>query len=212
MYSRNNPSPKYQELVAIYRTLHLEGDAALQYQAKDMFKGYTMLNSAAAIRSYITRTHAQTILDYGCGKGQQYEARNVEIPGKGLVNSVQEYWGVDSITRYDPAYTPFSTLPEGTFDGVICTDVLEHCPEMDIPWILSELFRYAERFVYANVASYPAKKTLPNGENAHCTIQPPQWWKQRILEAAETNPDVIYNFCIINKQGESLNIEEFTGR
>jgi hypothetical protein len=44
-------------------------------------------------------------------------------------NSMKEYWGVESIRCYDPGYPPFSTLPEGRFDGVICTDVLEHCPE-----------------------------------------------------------------------------------
>jgi hypothetical protein len=67
--------------------------------------------------------------------------------------------------------TPFSALPEGRFDGVVCTDVLEHCPEEDLPWIVGELFGYARLFVFANVACYPAAKKLPNGENAHCTIR-----------------------------------------
>ncbi len=66
-----------------------------------------------------------------------------------------------AIALYDPAYTPYMALPQGKFTmASICTDVLEHCPEQDIPWILSELFSYATRFVFANIACYPAKKTL----------------------------------------------------
>ena len=29
--------------------------------------------------------------------------------------------------------------------------------------------------MFANVACYPARKRLPTGENAHCTIRPPGW-------------------------------------
>jgi len=99
-------------------------------------------------------------------------------------NSMQEYWGVESIRCYDPGHPPFSVLPEGGFDAVICTDVLEHCPEEDLPWIVGELFGYARRFVFANVACYPAAKTLPNGENAHCTIRPVAFWRALFDRAA----------------------------
>jgi hypothetical protein len=67
---------------------------------------------------------------------------------------------------------------------VICTDVLEHCPEEDLPWIVGELFGYARLFVFANVACYPAMKTLPNGENAHCTIRPVEFWREIFQNAA----------------------------
>jgi hypothetical protein len=83
-----------------------------------------------------------------------------------------------SVHCYDPCVEEFSMLPQGVFDGVISTDMLEHCSEEDIPWILSEMFSYAENFVYVNVACYPAKKTLPSGENAHCTIKSPEWWSE----------------------------------
>ena len=55
-------------------------------------------------------------------------------------------------------------------------DVLEHCPEQDLRWIVAEIFGFANRFVFANVASYEAMTTLPNGENAHCTVRPSEWW------------------------------------
>ncbi len=91
---------------------------------------------------------------------------------------------MDEIRCYDPCYQPFNKLPDGKFDAVISTDVLEHCPEEDIPWIIDEIFGYANRFVFANVACYPAKKRLPNGENAHCTIRPPEWWEGILRETS----------------------------
>src|SRR5690606_11800435 len=99
-------------------------------------------------------------------------------------DSVLDYWDIAAVHCYDPCYAPYSKLPEGRFDGVVCTDVLEHCPEQDLPWIIGEIFGYADRFVYANVACYPARKHLPNGENAHCTIKPAAWWRTLLQEAS----------------------------
>jgi FkbM family methyltransferase len=101
-----------------------------------------------------------------------------------VADGIAEYWDVDEVQCYDPGYAPHSARPEGRFDGVICTDVLEHCPEEDVPWILEEIFGYAGRFVYLNVACYPARKTLPNGENAHITVRPPEWWREKVRAAA----------------------------
>jgi hypothetical protein len=107
---------------------------------------------------------------------------------------VKSYWGAKDIRCYDPGYEPFSELPRGTFDGVICTDVLEHCPEEDIPWILDELFGFARKFVFANVACFPARKTLPSGGNAHCTIRPVKWWKEHVQRAALRKPELLFQF------------------
>ena len=83
-------------------------------------------------------------------------------------------------------------MPRARFDGVISTDVLEHCPAEDIPWIIDEIFSFADEFVYLNVACYPAKKLLPNGENAHCTIEPPEWWKAHFDRALGQRPGLRY--------------------
>ena len=78
----------------------------------------------------------------------------------------------------------------GEFQVVTCMKVLEHCPEEDVDWILEEMFSYATRFVYATIACYPAQKHLPNGENAHCTIQPVEWWEARFARQAAACPGV----------------------
>ena len=66
---------------------------------------------------------------------------------------------------------------------VICTDVMEHIPEVDVGWLLEEQFKLSRKCVYGNIASYPAAKMLANGENAHCTIKPFEWWMETIAKA-----------------------------
>ena len=58
--------------------------------------------------------------------------------------------------------------------------------------LIGELFGYAERFVFANVACYPARKTLPNGENAHCTIISVERWKELFESAAAKRPEILW--------------------
>lgn len=142
----------------------------------------------------LIKTHqARTLLDYGSGKGMQWRMDfNLDVLGPTTEKRLIRYLGLDEIRCYDPGYQPLSKLPEGEFDGVICLDVLEHCPEQDMGWILDQIFGYARKFVFANIASYPAKKHLPNGENAHCTIKPIEWWRELIDETTNNHPDVRY--------------------
>jgi hypothetical protein len=194
-YSRDAPSPRYRELLALYRQMHLEGERSLGLPAARTFSGGSLLRHAPRIKQLIDATGARTLLDYGSGKGQQYVARNLELPDGSRIETLADYWGGALITCYDPAYEPLARLPVGRFDGVVCTDVLEHCPEEDIPWIVDDLFSFARRFVFANIASFPAIKSLPNGENAHCTVRPPEWWAGLLHAAAHRHPGLRY--CVL---------------
>ncbi|HEX6111833.1 MAG TPA: class I SAM-dependent methyltransferase [Geminicoccaceae bacterium] len=177
MYSREEPGPRYRKLTELYRRMHVEGDRTIGMPSEQTFAGGSVLRHVPEIKKLIDETGAQTLLDYGAGKGHQYAWRDVELPNGSRVESLTAYWGVTGIALYDPGYEPLTSMPSGTFDGVICTDVLEHCPAEDIPWIIDELFGFACRFVYVTIAAYDAIKTLPNGENAHCTVRPPDWWR-----------------------------------
>lgn len=193
-FSRTAPSERYQELLSMYQIVHDDGLRDQNISAREAFSGGSLKRQLPYVRALIQATGARTILDYGAGKGGAYKARDFDLKGH-TISSVQDYWGVESITCYDPAYQPYAALPEGEFDGVICIDVLEHLPESDLPWVLEEQFRYARRFVFGNIASYPANKTLPNGENAHCTIRPLPWWRDTIIaarEAAGSNADYLF--------------------
>jgi hypothetical protein len=200
-YTRGSPSPRYRELLSQYRHLHVHGEQRMNLPAEKTYNGRSLPRHAPRIKALVDAHQARTLLDYGAGKGHQYRPMEVRLADGRVFGSIPEFWGVDSVTCYDPAYEPFSRMPAGTFDGVICTDVLEHCPEQDIPWILGELFGFARQFVFANVACYPAMKHLPNGENAHCTVRPADWWREQLQRASSDHPAIRYEF-LLDEPGE----------
>ncbi len=194
-YSRQSPSPRYRELLALYSRMHVEGDRQRNTPPEQLYPGDSMPRHARPIKELIDRHGAKSILDYGAGKGMQYKNVRIQVEGGGWFPSIPAYWGVTSVTCYDPAYEPFRRLPLGPFDGVVSTDVLEHCPEDDVEWIVTEMFGYARKFVYANVACYPAIKHLPTGENAHCTIRSTEWWDTLVRGIAAKFPAVRFQFA-----------------
>lgn len=195
-FSRNEPSPRYQRLLELYRTMHVEGERFLGVSPEHTFPGKSLPPQAHHIQRLVADTGAAQLLDYGSGKGQQYrywpyrDAQGTTHP------NVQAYWGVP-VQCYDPAYGPHGALPQGRFDGVICTDVLEHVPEEDVPWVVGELFGYARRFVFANVACFPAGKRLPNGQNAHCTVKPVKWWRREFDRASAAAPGLRWELRLV---------------
>lgn len=199
-FSRANPSPRYAALQEQYGAMHEKGEGFLGIAPEDTFPGGSLLPQAARIKRLIDLTESVTILDYGSGKGRQYEPQVIDDGGGRQWPSIADYWDVEPVTCYDPCYPPFSRLPSGKFDGVISTDVLEHCPEEDIPWIAGEIFDYARRFVFANVACYPARKRLPTGENAHCTIKPVEWWKSVFERAASVHANLFWEVWIQSRE------------
>ncbi len=196
IFSRHHPSPRYTELLALYRQMHAEGVPAQNIAAEEMYSGISLLPHLPLIREMVRQSGARTLLDYGSGKGLQYRMKDFALRNGERAKDIASYLGVQNVVCYDPAVPAFDTFPEGKFGGVICTDVLEHCPEQDLPWILEEMFAAADKFVFANIASYPAGKTLPNGENAHCTVQPEEWWTNMIAPVAARYPNLLYHFDV----------------
>ncbi len=200
-YSREKPSPRYAQLLEQYRAMHVDGEVHAKLPPEQVFGGQSLPRHGQNIKRLIDAYAARTLLDYGSGKGQQYTAYRVDLGVGQTFASIPEYWGVE-IRCFDPGYTPFSTLPSGTFDAVISTDVLEHCPEADVPWIVTEMFAYANKFLYANVACYPARKHLANGENAHCTVRPAAWWQTTFAPIAAAFSNIRYYLVLDEPDGQ----------
>lgn len=194
-YSRQFPSPRYRELLSQYSQLHIEGEKRLQLPPEQTFGGGSLLRHVPRIRELAAEFNVKSILDYGAGKGMQYR-QGIKLSDGTQFASVLDFWGVDSVTCFDPGYEPFSQLPAGKYDGVICTDVLEHCPEDDVSWIVGEIFSFARAFVFCNVACYPAQKHLPNGENAHCTVKSREWWNSLVAEISAQHPGLYYEITL----------------
>ncbi len=187
-FSRSNPSPRYAQLMKLYAQMHLEGERRLGIAPEATFPGSSLAPHIGRIKALIDATRARTILDYGSGKGFQYRPQKIVIDGRHVADSVAEYWDVDEVRCYDPGFPAHAAFPADSYDGVISTDVLEHCPEEDLPWILDEIFGLARSFAYLNVACFAARKSLPNGENAHITVRSPGWWRELVAARAATFP------------------------
>lgn len=199
--TRARPSARYRELLSLYRRMHLEGVPQAKLPPERTFGGSSLRFHLVAIRELIAASGARTLLDYGSGKGMLHDLQPLPLPDGGSAPSLMAYWGLERVRCYDPAYAPFAERPAETFDLVICTDVLEHCPEEDIDWILGEIFGFARRAVFLCIAAYPANKTLPNGENAHATVRPPRWWAERLSHAALRRPGVRWQ-AVVEEAGE----------
>jgi len=184
MYSRENPSEEYKELVGEYTNLHEKGNETVP--AHKMFNGISLAFYIPDLMEVVlNKEKAKSILDYGCGKGKLYsstEYNTIKLDKKGrrLNNSLPNLWQLDYYALYDPGYKEHSKLPKGKYDGVICTDVIEHIDENDCDWILDEIFSYGRKFVYLTIACYKALKTFDNGKNVHVNVQTPEYWKVKL--------------------------------
>ena len=101
-------------------------------------------------------------MDYGCGKGN-------------LVQYLRDEYPDVEVCGYDPAVSEYSKVPERKFDLITCTDVLEHIPEVELIESIEKISSMSEH-VFFILHHGPAEAVLENGENAHCTIKPPEWY------------------------------------
>ena len=210
-YHRQNPSPVYLSLIDMYSELHINGDSRDKIDAQKMYSGKSIVPWISTIKELVTSTDSHTLLDYGSGKGLQYQNLLLEDKNQLRYRGLQDYWKVDEIYCYDPAYPPYQKFPEKQYDAVISTDVLEHCNQEDIKWIIDEIFSLAEKFVFINMACYHADKSLPNGNNVHCIIRPTGWWDELLQSVVPSYPRIKYcillEYILVDIEGEKRMFE-----
>ena len=150
---------------------YAEAYSQLHEKHPKYFPGYTLKRYVNQVQGLVSAYEPKRLLDYGCGKGYQY-----------LSLRLHEKWGGLLPYCYDPGVRQLSTPPEGKFDGLICTDVLEHIEKKDMEAVLGGALSYLHTdsmvFAFISVSCRPAEhKTLPDGRNVHLTVQPAEWWK-----------------------------------
>lgn len=135
------------------------------------FRGLSILQHKKRIAELVRSYGARNLLDYGAGAGDAYRSPHRLHRELGL------RWF--EVTLYDPAFPTHNEKPLGKFDGVLCSDVLEHVPVDDdqLDELIRDLFGYARKFVWASVCCRPAKKTFADGTNVHVTLEPMAWWQ-----------------------------------
>lgn len=107
-----------------------------------------------------------SILDYGCGKGT-------------LIDELEKRYPSIRCHKYDPSIPEYNTIPVNHADMVLNTDVLEHIPVDDIDEVLESISSITQN-VYFNLHHSRAAHVLPNGQNAHCTVRSPNWYRRKL--------------------------------
>lgn len=198
-YSRAHPSQRYIDLLDLYKQGHTEGlqESGAVIAAEKTFTGKSLPPHARTIKSLIDKFQVTSVLDYGAGKAKYYNEK-IFPAADGQQVDLRTYWGVDRIHLYDPGYAPLATLPDAKLDMVISTDVMEHIPEEDLDWVIDEMLSFANKVLYACIATYPAVKTFPNGENVHVTLHDAHWWVRKFNERRDAiGPDAPHYFLVI---------------
>lgn len=151
------------------------GYLAQQYQQihedPNRYRGKLQPYLVKHIGLLVKKHNAKRLLDYGSGKGHQYTVHKQHLE-----------WGVPYMpVCFDPGFAPFKMKPSGlAFDGVICTDVMEHIPPAHVKWVLRDVLCFAKKFVLFCIFLEPAKATLPDGRNAHLALMPAKAWVDAI--------------------------------
>lgn len=116
---------------------------------------------AKTVQDLLNASESVTVLDYGCGK-------------QTLAQSLPDI----EIFGFDPAI-PGLDQPPAPADLLVCTDVLEHVEPEFIDAVLDDLARLTKKAALITVATRPAIKQLADGRNAHLTVQPLAWWREK---------------------------------
>jgi hypothetical protein len=145
-----------EEYKAQSRQLHEEGSFGV--------KGHSYAQRVLDICNAI---YSSDVLDYGCGRHTL--AKSLAFP----------------IKEYDPCLEGFDS-PPAPADVVVCTDVLEHIEPECLDAVLDDLKRVTRKFGFFAVDIRPARKTLPDGRNAHLIQEPAAWWFPKLYQRWST--------------------------
>lgn len=130
---------------------------------KELHKGKRYGNSGYRSAKMVRALGNKDILDYGCGN-----------------RSLETALGFN-IHNYDPCIEEFehNNTPHQV---VYCGDVLEHIEPELLDNVLADIKRCTLTAGLLVIATRKAKKRLPDGRNAHLTIENADWWREKISQ------------------------------
>ena len=182
----NGFSKYYYEVIKKYKAFHENG--IKNQPGFSTFLGYSLTKWILKIQEIIKTNDCNSLLDFGCGKAFLYKNK-FKIGDKEFTN-LSDFWNLQNIYLYDPGLEEYSDYPKGKYDGIICTDVVEHIPENDILNFIDELFKLSNKFIFVVIATMPASKYFDDGKNIHLSLKDQEEWKKIFLEFKKKYPNI----------------------
>lgn len=149
------------------------------------YSGKFLRPHAVPIKALIDKHNIDRVLDYGCGKGEQYRWRSHDdetgVPkGQGL----EQFWGVP-VVKFDPAYPPLAqpepeTIGDGKYGMTLVTHVLGSIPTNDLlGWVFPRLALLTTKVIYIAEKIGPVGKRVFSGAESM-----PRWdafsWRHHV--------------------------------
>ena len=182
----NGFSKYYYEVIKKYKAFHENG--IKNQPGFSTFLGYSLTKWILKIQEIIKTNNCNSLLDFGCGKAFLYKNK-FKIGDKEFTN-LSDFWNLKNIYLYDPGLEEYSDYPKGKYDGIICTDVVEHIPEDDVLNFIDELFKLSNKFIFVVIATMPASKFFDDGKNIHLSLKDQEEWKKIFLEFKKKYPNI----------------------
>ena len=140
----------------------------VKYWRKNIAEGTQCLQYYKKINAWVKQRNIRTLLDYGCGKGLQYEKKFDQLIGVPR----------EDIDLYDIGSIDHGQLPMVIYEGIIAIDVFNHIPTEFLESDMIELFRRGgDLFV-----------TIPLNDKER-TIE---WWDE-VFQSFSNHSTVIYH-------------------
>lgn len=110
------------------------------------------------------------VLDYGAGNGT--------FKSKLLGQKLQPF--PMTVVEYDPARPEKCKMPEGQYDIVVNTDVLEHVEEDCLDDVLDSIRSKTKHAAYIAIALFKAAEVIKGVGGAHINLKPVEEWLPRL--------------------------------
>ena len=149
------------------------------------------LKELGKFNSFLESWNPNTVLDYGCGKGV-------------ILSNLKEQYPNINFFGYDPAVGVFNTLAYEKYDCIFSNDVLEHIEPEFIDDVLAHIRSLGSKYIWLRIDTKPARKTLPDGRNAHLIQESSDWWINKV--SSIISPNIVYK-CSNETQRIDIAIE-----
>jgi len=146
--------------------------------AKEPKWGTSARKHKANVERLIEAIGARTLIDYGCGKGELFKTIRPNT-------SIQ-------VIEYDPGIEGKDTRPAGSYDLLVCLDVMEHIEPDHLNEVMEHFKDLIGKFGFFVISNRYAKAVLPDGRNAHLIVENPVWWES-VFKTHFTRVEVKYN-------------------